>query len=126
MYEKDYSSEGKKMIEVGRVCVKIAGRDAGKKCAVIKVLDDNNVIIDGETRRRKCNIMHLEMMNDKVDIKEEAATEVVCKALGIEFKATKSKEAKARPRKQRKARVKEAPKKVKKDAGKASTPTATK
>ena len=28
------------MIEVGRVCVKIAGRDAGKKCAVIKVLDD--------------------------------------------------------------------------------------
>ena len=114
------------MIEVGRVCVKIAGRDAGKKCAVIKVLDDNNVIIDGETRRRKCNIMHLEMLNDKVEISEEAGTEAVCKALGVEFRATKTKEAKARPRKQRKARVKEAPKKVKKDAGKTSAPTATK
>ena len=116
------------MIEVGRVCVKIAGRDAGKKCAVIKIIDDNNVIIDGETRRRKCNIMHLEMLNEKVDIKEEASTENVCKALGIEYKATKPKEAKARPRKQRNHKVREAPKvkKVKKDAGKASAPTATK
>ena len=91
------------MIEVGRVCVKIAGRDAGKKCAVIKVLDENNVIIDGETRRRKCNIMHLEMMNEKVDISEEAGKEVVCKALGVEYKATKKKDVKPRPRKQRKA-----------------------
>ncbi len=116
------------MIEVGRVCVKIAGRDAGKKCAVIKVLDENNVIIDGETRRRKCNMMHLEMMNDKVDIKEEEGTEAVCKALGVDFKATKKKDVKARPRKQRKAKpkVEKKVKKVKKDAGKASTSTATK
>ncbi len=120
------------MIEVGRVCVKIAGRDAGKKCAVIKVLDENYVIIDGETRRRKCNIMHLEMINDKVDVKEEAATKDVCAALGVEFKETKKKDVKPRPRKQRKAKEKPAvekkvkKKKVKKNAGKTTTSTATK
>ena len=47
------------MIEIGRLCVKIAGRDAGKKCVVVDVVNDNTVLIDGETRRRNCNIKHL-------------------------------------------------------------------
>ena len=48
------------MFEIGRLCVKIAGRDAGLKCLVVEVIDDNYVLIDGQTRRRKCNIKHLE------------------------------------------------------------------
>jgi len=43
----------------GRICVKTAGRDAGLKCVIVDVLDDKFVLIDGETRRRKCNILHL-------------------------------------------------------------------
>jgi len=129
------------MIEVGRVCVKIAGRDAGKKCAIVKLLEDNYVLVDGETRRRKCNVKHLEMLSEKVDIKVDAATKDVCKALSVDFKEKKNKEVKAatvRPRKQRKQKVKEnkkpakevkkkvaTKKAVKKDAGKTSTSTTT-
>ena len=28
------------MFDIGRVCMKIAGRDAGKKCVIIDVVDD--------------------------------------------------------------------------------------
>tara|TARA_Y100000310_G_scaffold334750_1_gene415206 strand:+ start:1319 stop:1690 length:372 start_codon:yes stop_codon:yes gene_type:complete len=90
------------MIEVGRVVVKIAGRDARKKGVVVEVIDDTHVMIDGEVRNRKCNIKHLEPLDEKVDIKKGASSKEVCKALGVEFKESKKKEAKARPRKQRK------------------------
>ena len=38
------------MFQVGRLCIKIAGRDAGKKCVIVSVLDDVFVLIDGEWR----------------------------------------------------------------------------
>jgi large subunit ribosomal protein L14e len=103
------------MIEIGRLCVKLAGRDAGKKCVVIEVLEENFVMIDGETRRRKCNIIHLEPLDEVLKVKEKASHADVTKAfknLGIELKETKKKEAKPRPRKVRKKKEKkEAPKK---------------
>ena len=52
------------MIDIGRVCIKLAGRDAGKKCVIVGILDDKTVMIDGETRRRKCNILHLEPLKE--------------------------------------------------------------
>ncbi len=30
-------------VEVGRVCMKLAGREAGKKCVVVDVIDKNFV-----------------------------------------------------------------------------------
>ncbi|MDD1775029.1 MAG: 50S ribosomal protein L14e, partial [Methanobacterium sp.] len=27
-------------IEVGRICIKLAGREAGEKCVIIEVIDD--------------------------------------------------------------------------------------
>jgi large subunit ribosomal protein L14e len=69
------------MIEIGRVCVKIAGRDAGKKCVVVELLDKNLVMIDGETRRRKCNLEHIEPLDKKVEIKKGASHEEVIAAL---------------------------------------------
>jgi large subunit ribosomal protein L14e len=77
-------------IEVGRLCVKIAGRDAGKECLIIDVLDENFVMIDGNTRRRKCNIKHLEVLPKTAKLKTKAAHEDVAKALkdlGFEVKA---------------------------------------
>ena len=30
-------------IEVGRVCIKTAGREAGEKCAIVDIIDDNAI-----------------------------------------------------------------------------------
>ena len=65
----------------GQVCVKIAGRDAGKKCVVIDNIDKNYVLIDGQTRRRRCNINHLEPINKVVKIKKDTSNKEVVKAL---------------------------------------------
>lgn len=97
------------MIEVGRLCVKLAGRDAGLKCAVVEVLDKNFVIVDGQTRRRKCNIIHLEPLDDVIKIKAKAShADVVSefKKLKIDIKETKPKKAAERPRKVRKKKEK--------------------
>ena len=48
------------IFSVGRVCVKIAGRDAGRKCVVVQQVNDHYVVVDGNTRRKKVNINHLE------------------------------------------------------------------
>ncbi len=53
------------MTEVGTVCLKIAGRDAGMKAVVVEKLDKEFVLIDGQVRRRKCNIKHLEPLTEK-------------------------------------------------------------
>ena len=68
------------MIEIGRLCVKIAGRDAGLKCVVVDVLGKNIVLIDGETRRRKCNIAHLEPLAQKLPLEKGASHEKVVAA----------------------------------------------
>lgn len=93
------------MIEIGRVCVKLAGRDASKKCVIIDILDDKYVLIDGETRRRKCNIMHLEPLNQVINIEKNASHEdisVALKEIGIEVLQTKPKQKTQRQKKKRK------------------------
>ncbi len=108
------------MIEVGRLVVKLAGRDAGLKGIIVDVVDDNYVLIDGQVRRKKCNIKHLEPLDKVVKISKNADhKEVVAefKKLGIEIKEKKAKKEKpAKPVKQRKKKEKikeEKPKKEK-------------
>ncbi|MBI4440524.1 50S ribosomal protein L14e [Candidatus Woesearchaeota archaeon] len=69
------------MYEVGRLCVKLAGRDAGGKCVVVDVLDSTYVMIDGQTRRRKCNIKHLEPLDIVLKLKKNASHEDVADLL---------------------------------------------
>ena len=93
------------MIEIGRLCVKLAGRDAGLKCVVVDILDDKFVLIDGETRRRKCNILHIEPLKDVIKIKTKASHEEIKKefeSLGLKARETKPKQKTERPRKKRK------------------------
>jgi large subunit ribosomal protein L14e len=93
------------MIEIGRLCVKTAGRDAGLKCVIVDILDDKFVLIDGETRRRKCNVLHLEPLKDVVKIKKNASHEDVRKEfekLSLKARETKPKPKTERPRKKRK------------------------
>lgn len=82
-------------MEVGQLCVKLAGRDAGKKCVIVDVLDNNFVLVDGETRRRKCNIIHLEPLNQKLDVKKGASHELVIdafKKISLEARNSKPKQ----------------------------------
>jgi len=104
------------MIEVGRVCIKIAGRDAGQVAVIVDVLDKQYVLIDGAVRRRKCNVLHLEPLDKKVDIKKNATHAEVLKVLGLEEKKKKAekKEKKPRPTRVRTKKVYAAPKKEKK------------
>ena len=96
------------MIEKGRLCVKTAGRDAGLKCVIVEIIDNSYVIIDGETRRKKCNIAHLELLDSVLPIKDGSRDEVksvFASDLKIELKDKKPKEKTERPRKQRKEKA---------------------
>ena len=68
------------MLNIGRVCVKIAGRDAGKTCVIIDTYDNGQVLIDGETRRRKCNIRHLLPKDATLPVKKDASHDDVISA----------------------------------------------
>jgi len=75
--------------------MKISGRDAGKICAVIDIVNDNIVIIDGAVRRRKCNIKHLEFLGHEVKIKKNADTDEVISSLNtLGFKIKEAKKGK--------------------------------
>ncbi|MCF7798704.1 50S ribosomal protein L14e [Candidatus Woesearchaeota archaeon] len=107
------------LFEIGTVCIKLAGRDAGKKCVIIDVVDDVYVFVDGETRRRKCNVAHLEPLASKLDIKKGASEADVAKAfetVNVKYVATKPKKAAVKPQK-----VRMVSKDTKKSAKKAST-----
>ena len=103
------------MVEVGDVAMKIAGRDAGGLCIVVEILKDGYVMIDGETRRRKCNFNHLEFLNRKVKLKKSASGEDVRKGLkdlGFKIKEVekgKAKEKKEKPKQIRKSQMKSKP-----------------
>ena len=93
------------MIGIGRLCVKIAGRDAGKKCVIVDTIDKNYVMIDGETRRRKCNTAHLEPLDTVLKIEKNASHEEIKKEfekLGLKSFETKPKQKTQRPRTKRK------------------------
>jgi len=109
------------MIEIGRLCVKIAGRDAGKKCVVVDTVDKNFVLIDGETRRRKCNAAHLEPTSQKLEIEKGASHEKVVAA----FKAIDITIVDRKPKATNKPKAKPAPAKpVAKPAATVTKPTA--
>ena len=73
-------------IEVGRICVKQAGREIGKKCIVIDVMDKSFVLVTGPKKvtgikRRRVNINHVMPLQDKVDVKRGASDEEVASCL---------------------------------------------
>lgn len=56
-------------IEVGRVCVKTAGREAGEKCVITELIDENFVeVVGGSVKNRRCNINHLEPLEETLDV----------------------------------------------------------
>ena len=68
------------MFEVGRMCLKIAGRDSNKYCVVIDKIDNNFVMVDGQTRRKKVNVKHLLPLTKTINIDKNAAHEKITEA----------------------------------------------
>jgi len=73
-------------IEVGRICVKLRGREAGRKCVVVDIIDDNYILVTGPksltgVKRRRVNIRHVEPLDKKVNISKGASDEDVINAL---------------------------------------------
>lgn len=73
-------------IEIGRICVKTKGREAGKRCVVVDLIDDSFVLVTGPkqltgVRRRRANIMHLTPTEEKIEIKKGASDAEVVDAL---------------------------------------------
>ena len=99
------------MIEIGRVCIKTAGRDSGELAVVLTDSQNNLVLVDGNVRRKKCNVKHLEPTSKLLNLKEEASTADVHKAMAAEgLKVNKVSEKKKE--KKEKAAPKVAPKKA--------------
>jgi len=73
-------------IEVGRICVKITGREAGRRCVIVDIVDKNFVLVTGSpkvsgVKRRRVNVKHIEPTQAKIDIKRGATDEEVTEAL---------------------------------------------
>ena len=65
------------MIEPGRICLKIAGREAGKYAVIVEKINDDFILITGPKtitgiKRRRCNIDHIEPTEHKFDINSKA------------------------------------------------------
>ena len=99
------------ILDVGRVCIKIAGREAGSIAVVVDVVDSKHVRIDGNVKRKKCNILHLDPTDLVLKLKKNANHSSVItemKKAKLEIKPSKTqKPQKERPRKQRKQKIKE-------------------
>lgn len=73
-------------LEVGRICVKIAGREAGSKCVAVDVIDKNFVLVTGPqkvtgVKRRRVNVNHIEPTEKKIDIKRGESDDEIIKAI---------------------------------------------
>ncbi len=82
-------------MEIGQVAIKNCGRESMRKCVVVDIVDDNYVLIDGNVKRRKCNILHLEPLEMVLKIKKNASANEVHDAMkkaGIEVFVKRKKE----------------------------------
>jgi large subunit ribosomal protein L14e len=73
-------------IEVGRICVKLMGREAGRKCVIVDLIDKNFVLLTGPkkitgVKRRRTNTGHIEPTQGRINIDKGSTDEDVIKAL---------------------------------------------
>jgi len=73
-------------IEVGRICIKTRGREAGRRCVIVDIIDRNFVLVTGPkdvagVRRRRVNMSHLKPTEEKIEISRGASDDEVRAAL---------------------------------------------
>jgi large subunit ribosomal protein L14e len=73
-------------VEVGRICIKTAGRENGKKCVIIDVFDKSFALITGPktvtgVKRKRVNQNHIRPLEDSVELARGASDDEVTAAL---------------------------------------------
>ena len=71
------------LLEVGRVCIKKFGRDAGSRAVITAVEKDGFVkVLTGirSKKERRCNPNHLEFLQETIDVNNK---EAVNRTLGV-------------------------------------------
>jgi large subunit ribosomal protein L14e len=73
-------------IEVGRICVKLRGKEAGRKCVIVDIIDSNYVLVTGPkeitgVKRRRVNIDHLEPTDKKISIQKGSSDQEIIEAI---------------------------------------------
>lgn len=74
------------VFDIGRICIKTMGREAGRKCVVVDIINENFVLVTGPknisgVKRRRANVKHLEPTPIKININKGASDDEVLKAL---------------------------------------------
>jgi large subunit ribosomal protein L14e len=67
------------MIEVGRVVIKLKGRDAGTLGVITEIIDENFVKIITLKRKkaRKCNVRHISPLKRVINIEGKSEEEII-------------------------------------------------
>ncbi|MHA1144696.1 MAG: 50S ribosomal protein L14e [Candidatus Helarchaeota archaeon] len=82
------------MFKVGRICVKNAGREIGRKCVVVDTIDKNYVLITGpknvsRVKRRRANVKQLEptdvLLSIEKGISDEELENIIKKENKLDF-----------------------------------------
>ena len=64
-------------LHIGQVCEKLSGKERGNICVVVRIEENNSVLIDGNVKRRKCNMHHLKPLSKTLKIKDGENTEKI-------------------------------------------------
>lgn len=64
-------------IEIGSLYIKTTGKDKGKRCIIVDLVDKNFVLVTGPpkitgVKRRRVNLKHLSPTEEKIEIKKGA------------------------------------------------------
>ena len=84
------------LYKVGMLCVKTRGRDAGRNCVIVDLIDRHHVLVTGPkkvtgVRRRKVNVKHLDPSGVLIKLEKGASDGIVEKALQAFEKTQESK-----------------------------------
>jgi large subunit ribosomal protein L14e len=74
-------------MDVGRICLKLKGREEGSRCVIVDIVDRNYVIVTGPpevtgVRRRRVNMSHLQPLDEVIEISRNASDEEIAALLG--------------------------------------------
>jgi large subunit ribosomal protein L14e len=89
-------------VEVGRICVKTAGRENGKKCVIVDVMDKSFAMVTGPkavtgVKRKRVNLSHIMPLQDRIEVARGASDEEVSSALTAAGKLDEMKQLVAKP-----------------------------
>ncbi len=74
------------IVQVGSICIKNKGREKGSKCVIVDIVDNKYVLVTGPkkitgVKRRRANILHLDLTDKSIEVSKGASDEEVEKKL---------------------------------------------